>query len=393
MVESLLSERLEGLLAQDIEATRNHERDYLLARLSCNWRESLVLFGASKLGLRVLAGLRKLGIQPVAFVDNDSSKWNDNLGGVPILSPSGAVAKLGLGASFVVCVWHSQSIMQQLAVMGCKSTVEFKALFWHFFAEFLPNMRVDRPHLLLQEAKSVLAAFKILSDEASKAEFVSQIDWLLQYDFGRLDAKDYARQYFEPDLFAEHPSEIFVDCGAYTGDTIREYLSRYRLPKEIHAFEPDPDNREDLVRWHREQRESLRRRVVIHPYAASSHPAFLRFSADGVGSAVDDQGSLEVEARPLDEVLYDKMVTFVKMDIEGGEPDAIQGAARLIARARPVLAVCLYHRQEHLYSIPNQLRSIAEGYRFFIRRYGDEFGDLVCYAVPQERALAPLSHV
>jgi hypothetical protein len=102
---------------------------------------------------------------------------------------------------------------------------------------------------------------------------------------------------------------------------------------------------------------------------------------------------MQVEARRLDEVLHDKTATFVKMDIEGGEPDAIQGAAQLIARARPVLAVCVYHRQAHIYSIPNQVRSIVDGYKYFIRRYGDEFGDIVCYAVPEERATGSRKNV
>jgi hypothetical protein len=90
----------------------------------------------------------------------------------------------------------------------------------------------------------------------------------------------------------------------------------------------------------------------------------------------------------LDEVLANEAVTFIKMDIEGGEPDAIDGATQLIARCRPVIAVCLYHRQEHLFTIPNKLREIYDGYKLFIRRYGDQFGDIVCYAVPPERTVS-----
>jgi FkbM family methyltransferase len=395
MGDRIIAERLEELLAQDIETTKQVERNCLPSRLPADWQESTVLFGAGRLGLRVLAGLRRLGIQPIAFVDNNAAKREGSLGGLPVLSPAESLDRFGARISFIVCVWHSCPIMRQLASMGCSSTVEFKALFWHFFEEFLPNMRVNRPNLILQDATAVIAAYRSLADDASRAEFVTQIEWLLKYDFAQLEANSYARQYFEGDIFAPHPNEIFVDCGAYDGDTIREYLSRYGVPNEIHAFEPDPDNRSILTRWRCEQDATLQSRIAIHPYAVSSAHAFLRFSVDGVGSAVDKCGTIEVEARPLDEVLDDKRVTFVKMDIEGGEPDAIQGAARLISSARPVLAVCVYHRQEHIYSIPNQLRSITDGYKFFIRRYGDEFGDVVCYAVPEERtaAAAALSHV
>jgi FkbM family methyltransferase len=387
MAESILSERLRRLLARDVELTKRNEHDYLQGRLSSDWRDRTVLFGAGKLGLRVLAGLRRLGIQPKAFVDNDDVKRKGALGGLAVLRPAEAVEQFGADISFIVCVWHSSPIMRQLASLGCRSAIEFKGLFWHFSDEFLPSMRVDRPHLILRDADAVIGAFEGLADAASQEEFVQQIDWLLRYEFHPLQIIN-RQQYFEKDIFAAHPKEVFVDCGAYTGDTICEYMDHFGMPEEIHAFEPDPANRAILERWRHEQHESLHRRMMIYPYAASNAHALLSFSTDGVSSAVDECGTLVVEARALDDVLGDTPVTFIKMDIEGGEPDAIKGAARLIARTRPVLAVCVYHRQEHLYSIPNQLRSIVDGYHYFIRRYGDEFGDVVCYAVPQERAAA-----
>ncbi|MGO8746186.1 MAG: hypothetical protein ACLQNE_09370, partial [Thermoguttaceae bacterium] len=64
------------------------------------------------------------------------------------------------------------------------------------------------------------------------------------------------------------------------------------------------------------------------------------------------------------------------------EPQALAGARQTILRHHPALAVCVYHRQEHLWEIPLYLRDLWDGYRFFLRRHGDEFGDVVCYALP-----------
>jgi FkbM family methyltransferase len=383
--DSEIGERLERSLTLNVGAMMRFEQRYLEAKLSADWQSSLLLFGASQLGLRALAGLRRLGIEPLAFVDNQPSKWNGNFGGLPVLSPAESLRRFGTSASFIVCIWRSWAVMNQLECLGCRSAVEFKALFWHFPDEFLPNMRVDRPHLILQQAKTVRDVFSVLSDDASRVEYVQQIEWLLNYEFGPLAVITHGEQYFEKQLFVTHEREVFVDCGAYTGDTLRAFLRHYPEPHALHAFEPEPANLAALLDWRDHQPQELRDRVFVHPFAASDRRQRLRFCADGVGSAVDQFGSIEVETMTLDEVLADEAVTFIKMDIEGGEPDALDGAAHLVARCRPVVAVCLYHRQEHLFTVPNKLREIYDGYKFFIRRYGDQFGDIVCYAVPPER--------
>jgi hypothetical protein len=96
---------------------------------------------------------------------------------------------------------------------------------------------------------------------------------------------------------------------------------------------------------------------------------------------------VEVRCAPLDEVLEGVDVTFLKMDIEGAEPDALAGAAKLIARCRPVLAICVYHRQDHLWTIPLWIKRLVPEYRLYLRPHHEECWDLVCYAVPPERMI------
>jgi hypothetical protein len=75
------------------------------------------------------------------------------------------------------------------------------------------------------------------------------------------------------------------------------------------------------------------------------------------------------------------------MDIEGTEPDTLLGASQIIASRAPVLAICLYHAQEHLWQIPLLIQSLNKDYNFFLRRYADECWEIVCYAVPKNRIL------
>ena len=95
---------------------------------------------------------------------------------------------------------------------------------------------------------------------------------------------------------------------------------------------------------------------------------------------------IEVEVAPLDELVPGGRATYLKFDIEGAEPDALNGAAQTIARNRPVLAVCLYHAQDHLWTLPVQTAAlVGEGYEFHLRRYCADIFEEVLYAVPAER--------
>jgi hypothetical protein len=80
--------------------------------------------------------------------------------------------------------------------------------------------------------------------------------------------------------------------------------------------------------------------------------------------------------------------TYLKMDIEGAEPDALRGAARTIDTHRPILAVSAYHKQDHLWSIPSLLLDLHSDYQLYIRPHNEECWDTVCYAVPSSRLIA-----
>jgi FkbM family methyltransferase len=185
-------------------------------------------------------------------------------------------------------------------------------------------------------------------------------------------------------LCALQANEVFVDCGAFDGDTIASFLAQ---PKpgfhKIIAFEPDPGNFEKLQRNVAGRAE--RDRIVLHRAATGAENCAVRFSADGNSSSAVGTGSLDVDCVRLDDVLAAEAPTYIKMDIEGAELDSLAGARHTIAQHRPVLAICCYHRQDHLWKVPNLIHSIDSEYRFFLRPHFADVWDLVCYAIPKER--------
>ena len=116
------------------------------------------------------------------------------------------------------------------------------------------------------------------------------------------------------------------------------------------------------------------------------------FSASGsMDSKITAVGGEAVQCRMLDSIEWEHAPTYIKMDIEGAEPDALRGATEMIRRHKPVLAICVYHRSEHLWEIPNQIRALDPDYSLYLRRYLEECWEMVCYAVPKHRLAAARS--
>ena len=77
--------------------------------------------------------------------------------------------------------------------------------------------------------------------------------------------------------------------------------------------------------------------------------------------------------------------TVLKMDIEGAEQDALHGAKNSLGK-RPLLEICLYHRQSDIWMIPSLIADMWNGtYAHYLRRYGENGLDLVYYGIPRER--------
>ena len=68
----------------------------------------------------------------------------------------------------------------------------------------------------------------------------------------------------------------------------------------------------------------------------------------------------------MDDVIADP-VTFLKMDIEGFELDALMGAKGLIETYKPKLAICVYHKCEDPVSIVEYLAQLVPEYEFYMR--------------------------
>jgi len=379
--------QLDALLTQDPSFLVQQQRSRFEHVLEL-FGESFVLFGAGALGRAALLSLRKAGIEPRAFADNNPQLWNKIVDGVPVLSPTEAAEQFGHNTLFVATVYTSEPVRHQLRKLGVNST-SFAALAWNYPQAFLPHCALDLPHQIFKQADAVRAAATLWADESSHREYLGQLRWRTSLDPDSLPPHDApADTYFPRDLVPLSPKEVFVDCGAYDGATIRSFVERGGASfRQIVGLEPDPHNFTLLQETVAALPDEVKQRCRLWPLAAGARREKLQFNATGTVCSTVGIGDTEVDCAPLDEILADCAPTYIKFDVEGAELDALEGCRNVIRAARPVLAVCLYHRQDHLWRVPALLRAQSSKYRFFLRRYSDECWELVCYAIPLERLL------
>jgi FkbM family methyltransferase len=192
-----------------------------------------------------------------------------------------------------------------------------------------------------------------------------------------------------PACFFLKENEVFVDCGAFDGDTIADFLQetagRFQY---LAAFEPDAVTYPHLKERVSQLDSGVRKRIEISQKAIGRKPGVICFEATGTMLSKTGSGSCEVPVVDLDSALAAFDPTYIKFDIEGFEPEGLMGASSLLLRTRPILALSVYHQQDHLWRIPLLMSSLLQDrYEFFLRPHGTESWDLVCYAIPAERVL------
>jgi FkbM family methyltransferase len=387
-------EDLEALLSEGVDAALQRERS-AFDELASPFEERLVLFGAGGFGRRTLAGLRRVGIEPLAFADNDRRLWGSSVNGVRVVSPQDAAREFGRSAAFVVTIWNGQGSdrmadrIRQLTGLGCQKAMPAGFLFWKYAEVFLPYYPLDLPHKLLMRADEVRKVFHLCSDGASRREFLAQIAFRLLLDYDSLGSPGREEHYFPKDLFSLSPNEVLVDCGAFDGDTILSFVRQQGVEfSRILAFEPDPLNWPKLQETVAALPDNVRGKVTCSKQAVGAHTGKVQFDSTGTDLSATGAGAISVECVTLDDALKSHTPTMIKFDIEGAELDALAGGRRTIKQNLPLLAVSTYHQQSHLWEIPLAIADVSTQYNYALRPHGVEGWDLVWYALPPNRRRA-----
>ncbi len=208
-----------------------------------------------------------------------------------------------------------------------------------------------------------------LLDRPSQKIYLNMLLYRLTGDYTlSISSQSTNEQYFSNQISWEKIKTV-IDCGAYTGDTLQGFLKQKIAIKNYYLYELDDAN---YAKMQEVCTLAQSKGIITHPRKKGvySRSATLYFEADGDSSMlVDYPTDHSISVISIDEDIHEK-VDFIKMDIEGSELEALNGASKTINRYKPLLAVCIYHKQQDFWQIPLRIREICPEYKkFWIEQY------------------------
>lgn len=230
--------------------------------------------------------------------------------------------------------------------------------------------RVD---VLKNHAYDFLWLYRKTEDYISKRTLAAILMNWADLQFDALTAvKSIFRDYWEPDIFPDNKNDILVDLGAYIGDSISSYIDVYGQGyKKIYAYEISESiykqlcTNIELKGWHDVEARlkgagSKKSKMYVKDSTSDLSANLLETNGDKAH---------EVEVVRIDDDIPEP-ATFIKMDIEGAEQDALIGCQKNIKNNHPKLAVCIYHGYEDIWKIPSMIYEMNPDYKFYIRHNG-----------------------
>uniref|UniRef100_UPI0026382118 FkbM family methyltransferase n=1 Tax=uncultured Mailhella sp. TaxID=1981031 RepID=UPI0026382118 len=191
-------------------------------------------------------------------------------------------------------------------------------------------------------------------------------------------------------FFTLGSEDVFLDCGAYNGDTVKRFLEAvHHHFRAIHAFEIAPGNYTALLDAVSALPEAERSKIRCHNAGVWDDDKGFAYGKEerGTGesfSILKTEHQAQAQTMRLDTLAEAEGFTgqtLIKMDIEGAELRALKGAEKFLRRCKPKLAVCVYHRLEDFWAIPMYVKSVRPDYRFGVKHHQKgTIGGTVLYA-------------
>ncbi len=343
----------------------------------------IVIYGGSVIGRNVTALLLDSGITPEWIVDKDEKLCGTKYSEIEI-RPVESLAEIG--ERFVLLAsTHINEMKSECEKYGVKKWI----LTWQLneFCPMVVEWGISMTEDLLTD--KLVNSIEIFEDEKSCSIYKAFIKYhfLYENDFSHLqDPIDY----FPEDLRRVIDYRRFIDCGAFTGDTLKIWIEQYLSSNPgdndygYWAVEPNKHSFKQLSDYVSGLAPEIRQRIHLLNNAVGAEDALVSIMGSAGGTTVITEAeNKETPIRKLDSTLKDSSPTVIKADVEGYEMDLLQGAEETIRRCRPTLMISVYHKFSDIYEIPSAIQKMDLGYKIYLRHAPAVFTDTVCYAIAE----------
>ncbi len=350
----------------------------------------VIIYGAGALGKIAIEKLKTMEIEIVGVCDSNCEKFGTDFEGYTIQPFEKMISKLSNKYQVVIAVGETYYVEVKNYLLKFLNESEFYKL--NVFE--CPSVEISESYkkLILDNYEICQKVADLLEDDLSKKTFYNVIKGRVTFDADYFNSVYDAKQYFN-ELTQESDDEYFIDAGAYIGDTLRQFIEfKQNKFKYILSLEPFEECFEELKMMVISEFDGDKR-IEIEKKALSNQNETIKINqslgaSNSITRAVFEESQTvfeEIETICLDDLNLEK-VTFIKMDIEGSELDALNGAVGTIRRFTPKLAICVYHKPEDIFVIPNWIQSLNLNYKYYMRHHGNpnfnQHCETVFYAVP-----------
>ncbi len=210
-----------------------------------------------------------------------------------------------------------------------------------------------------------------LADDKSRRTLISMLQYRLTEDIKTYHREgDFAfKQYFDKKIVSLNNQEVFVNCGGYRGDVTEMFINSVGDFSRTYFYEPDPKNYAIAVDYFSSWQKDVLDKIVFRNCCIGKENGTACFNvSEAEDSHISATGSTTIQMVSLDEDILEP-VSFIKMDIEGFERDALEGAKNHITSEHPKLAICVYHKPNDLWEIPKLIKEYDDEYALYLRQY------------------------
>lgn len=342
------------------------------------------IYGAGGYGRRIFAGLMQRGHRCMGFIDrraNDTS-FAESLS-CPVLHPDEFQTSRSSGHALIAGVMNGVdgfSVASEWAAAHDFTAVLFPGQLVDYLHPAIDNYWLTKRSHTWDNIDQIEKLDDLLTDQFSHDILMQLLRYRLSGDVRYHPFVD--RNLYLPDdvPIAKHDM-VLIDGGAYIGDTFEKLTSLGAHIKEWYAFEPDIQNFTTLARVGL----AASTKASFFPCGLAERTTDLFFtSGEGTGSHItaEQDGAKSVRVLALDDAVGGVKPTFVKLDIEGFEAEALDGMKTTLERANPALAICIYHKPADLWDLPLQMQRLLPNAKIYLRQHAENGLDTVAYAIP-----------